>query len=249
MSFFAHVVPMMINALKEAWAVANSEKDNSPFIDFDPDSCKFNLNADVAFIEKGAKIYFNSRLYELLSSFPAKFIGYPGDENYRLEFHNNHNLHTKPIFKPSATGKCEVVNFTAIQMFQEIATVGLWSPVASIVFTSSLLPIKSTNTSAPKIFNDISGGFGNLESSGQPNLANIITDLEVAISANNQYRPDIHFSIESEYRLIDLYSMPNLNRIDISVYWLSCWGDYIPIELAPGMMAQIKLLFRARSFY
>ena len=142
-----------------------------------------------------------------------------------------------------------MVNFTAIQMFQEIATVGLWSPVASIVFTSSLLPIKSTNTSAPKIFNDISGGFGNLGSSGQPNLANIITDFEVANSANNQYRPDIHFSIESEYRLIDLYSMPNLNRIDISVYWLSCWGDYIPLRLTYGAMAQIKLLFRAGSFY
>ena len=56
------------------------KKDNSPFIDFDPDSCKFNLNADVAFIEKGAKIYFNSRLYELLSSYPARSIGYPGDK-------------------------------------------------------------------------------------------------------------------------------------------------------------------------
>jgi hypothetical protein len=134
-------------------------------------------------------------------------------------------------------------------MFQEIATVGLWSPVASIVFTSSLLPIKSTNTSAPKIFNDGSGSGGNLGSSGEPNLANIITDFEIAITPNNQYRPDIHFSIESEYRLVDLYSMVNLNRIDISVYWLSSWGTYIPLKLPPGMMAQIKLLFRSRNFY
>ena len=111
-------------------------------------------------IEKGTKIYFNSRLYELLSSFPGKIMGYLGDKSYKIEFYNNNNLHTKPIFKASASGKCQVVDFYVILMFQEIVTVGFGSPVASVVFTSSLLLIKSTNTSAPRVLND-SAGTGN----------------------------------------------------------------------------------------
>ena len=93
---------MMNKALKEAWAVAGSTKNNSPFIDFDPEACNVDLNADVEWIEKGAKIYFNSRLYELLSSVPGKFMGYLGDRNYKIEFYNNNNLPTKPILKPSS---------------------------------------------------------------------------------------------------------------------------------------------------
>jgi len=247
MTNFSQFLPMINNALKEAWSIVGSEKNNSPFLDFDPETSKFNINSDVEYITKGTKLYFNSRLYELLSSFPAKFIEYKGDKNYRIEFYNNHELHTKPIFKPSTSGKCQVIDFHVIQMFQEIITIGLWSPVASIVFTSSLLPIKSTNTSPPRVFTDTTVGNA-LSSSGQPNLANIITDFEVAISEKNQYRPDISFRIESEYRLVDMYSMPNLNRIDISVFWLSCWGDYVPLHLVPGAMAQIKVLFRNRSF-
>ena len=85
-----------------------------------------------------------------------------------------------PIFKPSTSGKCQVIDFHVIQMFQEIITIGLWSPVVSIVFTSSLLPIKSTNTSPPRVFTDTTVG-NILTSSGQQNLANLITYSEVAI--------------------------------------------------------------------
>jgi hypothetical protein len=247
MTNFAEFLPMMNKALKEAWSITEPKKDNAPFIDFDPDSCKFIMNADVDFVVNGTNIYFNTSLYELLCSFPAKFLGYSGDKNYRLQFFNNRDINTKPIYKPSESGKCQVVDYNALQMFQEIATVPLWSPVRSIVFTSSLLPIKATNTSAPKMFND-SGTNPNITSSGAPNLANIITDIEVGISATNQYRPNILFSIESEYRLIDMYSMINLNRIDITVYWKSSYGDLIPLHLNSGCSASLKLLFRNRRY-
>ena len=62
MTNFAEFVPMM----------------NATFIDFDPDSCKFIMNADVDLITGGTNIYFNSSLYELLRSFPAQFLGYHG---------------------------------------------------------------------------------------------------------------------------------------------------------------------------
>ncbi len=247
MTNFAEFVPMMNRALQQAWIVTNPTQDNAPFIDFDPDSCKFIMNADVDLITGGTNIYFNSSLYELLCSFPAQFLGYHGDKNYRLQFFNNRNINTKPIYKPSESGKCQVVAFNVLQMFQEISTVALWSPVRSIVFTSSLLPIKATNTSTPKMFND-SGSTPNISSSGAPNLANIITDFAVGIDGSNQYRPNMLFSIQSEYRLIDMYSMVNLNRIDITVYWKSSYGDLIPLHLNPGCSASIKILFRNRRY-
>ena len=44
MSNFAQFVPMINKALNDAWQVTGSTKNNAPF---DPNSCKFNFNADV----------------------------------------------------------------------------------------------------------------------------------------------------------------------------------------------------------
>ena len=210
---FAQFVDMMNLALKDAWTITGSTIDNPPFIEFDTESNKFNLNADNAFISAGTKIFFNTRLYELLSSMPAKFLGNKGNLNYDMVFTNNHETNVRPIYKPSASGKCNVVLYNAIQTFQEIITISMWSPITSIVFTSSLLPIKSTNTSPAQVFNDSSteGNLSNLTSSGDANLSMVLTDFVVALSGSNQYRPSINFNIQSEYRLIDMYSMPNLN--------------------------------------
>ena len=79
---------MINNAVKDAWSIVGSEKNNSPVLDFDPETSKFNINSDVEHITKGTKLYFNSRLYELLSSFPANIIEYNGDKNYIIELYN-----------------------------------------------------------------------------------------------------------------------------------------------------------------
>ena len=85
---FGQFAPMMNKALKGAWAVTRSTTNNSPFIDFDLDTCNFNLTADADWIEKVAKIHFNSRLYELLSNFPGKFVEYFGDKNNKIDIYN-----------------------------------------------------------------------------------------------------------------------------------------------------------------
>ena len=75
-----------------------------------------------------------------------------------------------------------------------------------------LITRQGDETSSPKMFND-SGSAPNISSSsGAPNLASIITDFAVGIDGSNQYRPNMLFSIQSECRSIDMYSMVNLNR-------------------------------------
>ena len=120
---------------------------------------------------RGTKIFFNSRLYELLSSFPAIFRGNQGDMNYSLVFTNTREVSVRPIFNGVPQSEQPTVQNYFIQLFQEIATVSLWSPVSSIVFTTSLLPIKSTNTSPPRVFNDSSVGSSSLISSGSPKFS------------------------------------------------------------------------------
>ena len=135
-------------------------------------------------------------------------------------------------------------NKPGIQITQEISGVSLWNPVSSIVFTTSLLPIVPTNTSKPMIYNNSS-----FILSGEPNIASILSDFEVSLSAENQYRPDISYVPPGEFRLIDMYSSFNLNKIDLAVYWKDVFGHLNPIYLQPGCSAHVKLMFRKKRFY
>ena len=247
MNNFTQFVEMVNNALLAAWAITGSTIRNAPFMDFDPQSSRFNINGDISYFVNGTtKLYFNTRLFELLSSFPARFIQNLGELNYRIEFNNNNNINVKPIFTPAPSGQCNRVLYSALQIFQEVSTISLFNPVASIVFTSSLLPIKATNTSPPKSFNDnntnLTGGGNNA------NLTSILTDFEIGVSEVNQYRPNINYVASGVYRLIDLNSMLNLNRVDLRVFWKSQYGDLIDFHLQPGMSAHLKLLFRHKRF-
>ena len=111
-----------------------------------------------------------------------------------------------------------------------------------------MLPVVSTNTSPPLTYDDTTNS--NLTSSGNnSNLSNIISDFEIPVSESNQYRPILVYNPTAEYMLIDMNSQLNLNKIDISVFWKTHYGEFIPLRLQPGCAAHIKLLFRHKTFY
>ncbi|MFM7984619.1 MAG: hypothetical protein ACKPKO_35370, partial [Candidatus Fonsibacter sp.] len=80
------------------------------------------------------------------------------------------------------------------------------------------------------------------------NLLNAISDFSIAIDGNNQYRPMVVYIPAAEYRLIDMHSSMNLNRVDIVVYWKDSFGNNHPFELQPGCSANVKLMFRRKDF-
>ena len=109
-----------------------------------------------------------------------------------------------------------------LQAHQEMTSIALWNPVASIVFASSMLPIIPTQTSVPK---NLGSQSANLVSGGNnSNLLPILSDFAIAVDATNQYRPMVEYNPSAEYRLIGMNSTTNLNRIDIIVYWKDRWG-------------------------
>jgi hypothetical protein len=217
----------------------------APFIEMDPNTTKCILNADVNYYAststQNIQIFFNSRLFELFVGFQNTFMTYEGDQNYHMTVSNNRNANLSTVKSPSGT------SYTYAQMYQEISSVSMWNPVASLVFCSSMLPICPSQTSTPTV---ISNQSDNLSSTGDnANLTNILSDFEIAIMAENQYRPYILYAPTSEYRLVDMLSGLNLNRINISVFWKDHFGNLNPFLISPGCAAHMKLMFRRKDFY
>jgi hypothetical protein len=92
------------------------------------------------------EIYFNTRLYQLFNTLPATYMNATGDLNYRLDIFAKPNNTTK---LPTNNSNGEPMYL--IQMSQEISTISNMSPLDSIVFTSTSLPIHPSLSSAPKV--------------------------------------------------------------------------------------------------
>jgi hypothetical protein len=85
--------------------------------------------------------------------------------------------------------------------------------------------------------------------SGSPNISSILSDFEIPISATNQYRPEINYTPQGEYILIDLYNNSDLYKIDLNVFWKDKYNNLTPFLLQAGCSANVKLLFRSKSYF
>ena len=235
-----------------------------PFIEMDPASFKCSLVAQKDLFRTGhngydypsypvnIELYFNTSLQALFPSFPYRVNSLTGtDMNYRLifddlNFTNSIQVNTNPNATSLSDATALNTRVTGLQIHQEISGVSLWNPIASLVFTTSLLPIVPSQTSRPKVYDDPSV---ELTSGSQANIASILSDFEVSVSPTDQYRPDITYVPPGEYRLVDMYSTYNLNKVDLSVYWKDNFGNLNPFYLQPGCSARVKLMFRRKSLY
>ena len=193
-------------------------------------------------------IYFNERLYDLFVGLQYYYQAEsPDDYKYHLSvrYNNSNAVDKKIVVGPDPVTGTETIKVTYVQMYQDISSIALWSPVASIIFATALLPVMATQTSLPKdlgIDNNINS-YGN-----NSNLLSAISDFSIAVDSNNQYRPMVVYNPGAEYRLIDMHSCMNLNKVDIIVYWKDTFGNIHPFELQPGCSANVKLMFRRKDF-
>ena len=77
-------------------------------------------------------------------------------------------------------------------------------------------------------------------------MLSAISDFALAVDGNNQYQPMVIYNPSPEYRLIDMNSYMNLNRVDIIMYWKDTFGNIHPFELSPGNSASVKIMFRRK---
>jgi hypothetical protein len=136
--------------------------------------------------------------------------------NYRLNVVDRyfHTVTQKVVHTPSGQITPILVDRTVLLLSQEMTSVALWNPVASLVFASSLLPIIPIQTSVPK---DIGSQSDNLLNGGnKSDRLPMLSDFAIAV-ATDQYRATVEYTPSAEYRLMGMTSTTNLNRIDIFV--------------------------------
>jgi hypothetical protein len=179
-------------------------------------------------------IYFNRALFAKFNSMPGTRYG------IQATLGRFYKMYMKD---DNSTRNLQIVTSTGSQLFiktpQEYSTISNWSPVAAIVFTSSLLPVVANQMSAPVVYDN-----NNVIVTGlTPNFSNVISDL-----ATNEmcYKPNLLYVPTAEYRRIDLLNSQPISSIDIQVFWKDHKGNLNPFILLSGASASIKLLFEKK---
>lgn len=125
----------------------------------------------------------------------------------------------------------------------------IWSPIASIVITSTLLPIKSEFIAAPTELG--TSNIGNSASTGSSAFTPIITDiaLDTTVGGSAAYRQLISYAPSAEYRMSDFNpSKTDIQQIDIQVYWKNRLdGQLYPVYMYNLASAHIKVLLRLKT--
>jgi len=126
----------------------------------------------------------------------------------------------------------------------------LWSPISSIVFTSTLLPLKTETTGAPILLG--TSNTGDSTAAVQNAFLPIITDiaLDQAIGGADDYRQFIYYAPTAEYRMADFgTSKQEIRNIDIQVFWKNRLDNNLyPITMFNLSSVSIKVMFRRRDY-
>lgn len=151
---------------------------------------------------------------------------------------------TGGVVSPNMMGR---VYYIAQQDYS--STDSLWSPISSLVFTSTLLPVKTEATGAPVVLGAGNIGFSQatIQSAFQP----IITDIALDTSSGNAeaYRKFIYYAPSAEYRLTDFSSSKqDIRNIDIQVYWKNRLDNQLyPINMFNLSSVSIKVMFKHKD--
>jgi len=210
----------------------------------------------------------NANLFSLFNSFPRTAYDYSNEKYYLLSLganvFDNTIAHPKNSYMPLSsesdllfnvgpyydtatntytTERKTTTNYTYdnlyIRQVQEISTIDTWSPVNSIVFTTSTLPIVINQSSAKATLG--AEEFSQIVSSG---FDLIITDLQTNQQGS---RPNVLYNPSAEYRRIDMTGNLPIQIIDISVKWRARTGQIMNFYLPRGGSCSIKILFERKD--
>ena len=124
----------------------------------------------------------------------------------------------------------------------------LWSPISSIVFTSTLLPTRAEQTGPPVILGQSNNDFSapTAQSAFQPIITDIALPMESGASA---YRQFLYYVPNAEYRLTDFAaSKQDIRNIDIQVYWKNRLDNNLyPVSMFNLSSVSIKIMFRHKD--
>ena len=244
---FQYVVDLLNNTFKQALAGLKTKVEaggdslptnTAPWFSYDPSSSELILNADENGFEETLmnpiSVYMNDAMHKLISSFQTYnySVGATNGMQYKFRIYNSHGQN-----------RMELANdLNVLLMFQEYPCTGQWSPIESLLFTSSNLPIRKSLVPKGTIF----GGGAQPGSSFSDLEIATLTDFIISQESGKESRGSIEM-VPYFYRKIDLTSHSSVNAVHISVFWKDVYGNIYPIKLPSGTSATIKLVFIRRG--
>jgi hypothetical protein len=151
---------------------------------------------------------------------------------------------------PPGVGSAITVNYNQAPFWavtQEYISIdSLWSPIGSIVFTTTLMPVKSEATGVPIVLG--ATNLGDSSASSQSAFVNSITDIALDTSADggDAYRRFIYYAPAAQYRISDLAnSKLDIRTIDVQVFFKNRLNNQLyPITMFNLSSVDFKMMFR-----
>lgn len=195
-------------------------------------------NVNPTLLNPQIELYFNPTLYAMFNSLPINKrvllndLGLPvyNFPVYQIMCDPNHGGNL-------VQGLFNLTNERFIKTEMLYSTVSEWTPVSSIIFTSSTLPIIVNELSEPKI--TYNNNTVQLSRPGN-NFSTIVTDLVT----DEGYRGSLLYVPNAQYRLISLTTDMPIRHVDLQVYWkLKQTGELVPFTLPSGGSCSVKIGF------
>ena len=200
-------------------------------------------------------LYFNEPMMNLFSGFTSYFYGNVlTSANLNPDFitsiagrffTSNYNIN------PLIFGGGNIITIDGNQWVatnSEYSPVPMWSPIASLVFTSSLLPINFSLTSVPNVYNNDPNDLSHPNTGNNSQVSNMLSDIQIGLVSGSEYKPSVLYVPSGEYRLIDLLGNNPVFQASFGISWKSKYGDLIPFKLGAQCGANIKIMFRRKRF-
>lgn len=211
----------------------------TPYLLYSPSSTRFTLYYPDPYVG-AVKLWFNTNMFGLFSNWNNLYLGdeLTGRVNQILiQDLLGTNQYTDPI-----------TSFKYTLLEQEYnSTATLWSPIESIVFTSTLIPIFPEQVGEPIVYG---GGndFANQNASTSA-FSPIITDIALPLNTAHDYREFLEYVPTAEYRMSAFTSSKQeLRNIDVQVFWKSRLDNNLyPVRMFNQSSVSLKIMFRKKQ--
>jgi hypothetical protein len=197
-------------------------------------------------LDTGVKIYLNNLLFPLLQ-FPFSTSQYNRPANipdaYQIIIPNN----PWNYLYPSSRRVDNVQENKHLIVLSDHNTLGCFSPLQKIVFTSNLLSTKPENVQPETDFATQANPTTTTTINGQK----ILVDFEVDMYSTNDVNRDyIQFNQSvNNSRQIGLQSnRGEIKQLDVKAWWSDFNNNLYPIVLYAGQRFDIKIAFVPRSY-
>ena len=222
-----------------------------------------------------SRMFMNTNLYGLFANFPCIYwnttaalsslvvannplptFGASTPVGYTYEITTANNFYQNVVdYRQAPWGGATPIVPTVLQQPYYVitqdypSTDSIWSPIASIVFTTSLVPVRTEQVAAPTLLG--TSNIGNSAPTSASAFAPIITDiaLDTTVGGAAAWKSFTYYAPTGEYRMSDLTSSKtDIQSIDVQVYWKNRLdGNLYPVSMYNLSNVSFKMMFRRKD--